>query len=157
MKISLISVGTPKDAPLAELTSRFAARIPRYMPFEHTALPDIRNVRSLAQPAIKQREGDAILARITPGDFVVLFDERGREMTSRNFADFIMRKASTLPRNLVFVIGGPYGFSQAVYDRADMLMSFSQMTFTHEMALAIATEQIYRAMTIIKCEPYHHD
>ena len=97
------------------------------------------------------------MAKIAPGDYVVLMDERGREMTSREFASFIDKKASSLGRNLVFVIGGPYGFSERVYGRADMKMGLSKLTFTHEMARVLTAEQIYRAMTILRGEPYHHD
>lgn len=157
MKISLISVGTVKDPALGQLLARYTSKLPFYMPFEHTALPDVKASRSTTPEAQKQREGEAILSRVAPGDFLVLFDERGREMTSRELAAFIDRKASTLQRGLVFVIGGPYGFDRAVYDRADCLLSLSKLTFTHEMAIVIAAEQLYRAQTILRGEPYHHD
>ncbi|MDO4320178.1 MAG: 23S rRNA (pseudouridine(1915)-N(3))-methyltransferase RlmH [Bacteroidales bacterium] len=157
MKINVICVGEMREMPLRELLSRYAARIPHYMPFEITVIPDIKAGRNLTADLQKQREGEAILSRIASGDFVMLLDERGKEMTSREFAVFIDKKASTLSRNLVFVIGGPYGFSQAVYDRADRMLGLSRMTFTHEMARVLAVEQIYRAMTILRGEPYHHD
>lgn len=157
MKISVVCVGTMREAPLRELLDRYASRIPYYMPFEISVIPDIKGGKGMTADVQKQREGEAILARTAPGDFVVLMDERGREMTSREFAAFIDRKASTLSRSLTFVIGGPYGFSQAVYDRADMLMGLSRMTFTHEMARVLTVEQIYRAQTILRGEPYHHD
>ena len=157
MKILLISVGTMREAPLRELFERYASRIPYYMPFEAIAIPDIKGGKGMTVDVQKIREGENILARIAPGDFVVLMDERGSECTSRQFAEFIDRKASTLARNLVFVIGGPYGFSQAVYDRADRLAGLSRMTFTHEMARVLTVEQLYRAMTILRGEPYHHD
>ncbi len=157
MKIVLICVGQMKEQPLRELMDRYASRIPYYMPFEAVVIPDIKTTRGLTPDVQKSKEGEAILARTAPGDFVVLMDERSREMTSREFAGFIDRKASTLSRNLVFVIGGPYGFSKAVYDRADSLMGLSKMTFTHEMARVLTAEQIYRAQTILRGEPYHHD
>lgn len=146
-----------REAPLRELYDRYAARIPHYMPFESVAIPDIKATRGLTPDLQKQREGESILARISPGDCVVLMDERGREMTSREFAVFIDRKSVSLGRNLVFVIGGPYGFSDKVYGRADMKMGLSRLTFTHEMARVLTAEQIYRAMTILRGEPYHHD
>ncbi len=146
-----------REVPLRELYERYVARIPHYMPFEAVAIPDIKSGRSLGTEQQKQREGETILARICPGDYVVLMDERGREMTSREFASFIDKKASSLSRNLVFVIGGPYGFSDNVYARADMKMGLSRLTFTHEMARVLTVEQIYRAMTILRGEPYHHD
>lgn len=157
MKILLISIGSIKDQSLRQLQQRYAARLPFYMPFEHISLPDVKVPRNAGADIIKQREGEAILARVQSGDFLVLMDERGKELSSRDLADFISRKSAALARNLVFVIGGPYGFSQAVYDRADMLLAISKMTFTHEMACVITTEQLYRAQTIIRGEPYHHD
>lgn len=157
MKINVICVGEMRELPLRELLTRYSTHIPHYMPFDITVIPDIKAARNLTADLQKQREGEAILSRVGAGDFVVLLDERGKEMTSREFADFIDKKASALSRNLVFVIGGPYGFSQAVYDRADRLMGLSRMTFTHEMARVLTVEQIYRAMTILRGEPYHHD
>ncbi len=157
MKIVLICVGVMREAPLRELLDRYASRIPFYMPFEIVVIPDVKAAKNAGPDVQKTREGEAILSRVSPGDFVVLMDERGREMTSREFAAFIDRKASTLSRNLVFVIGGPYGFSRAVYDRADTMASLSKMTFTHEMARVLTVEQIYRAQTILRGEPYHHD
>ncbi len=157
MKIQLICIGTMREAPLRELLERYTSRIPFYMPFELVVIPDIKATRSLSTDQQKQREGSSILASVSAGDYVVLFDERGKEITSNEFATFIDRKASTLSRNLVFVIGGPYGFSQEVYDRANMLLGLSKMTFTHEMARVLAAEQIYRAQTILRGEPYHHN
>lgn len=157
MKICLICVGSVKDAPLQEVLKRYVTKLPFYMPFELTIIPDLKAARSANAEIQKQLEGEAILSRLNPADCVVLFDERGREMSSRELASFIDRKASILPRNLTFIIGGPYGFSQKVYDRANLLLSLSKMTFTHEMALVIAAEQLYRAQTILRGEPYHHD
>lgn len=156
MKIVLLAVGEMKEPPLRELMQRYASRIPHYMPFEAVSLPDVR-ARGISEDEQRRREGEAILGRVAPGDTVVLLDERGREMTSRELASFIDRKASTLARNLVFVIGGPYGFSPAVYERADMKLGLSRLTFTHEMARVLTAEQLYRAMTILRGEPYHHD
>ena len=146
-----------RETPLRELLERYATRIPHYMPFEIIVIPDVKTSRALPAEQQKLREGQAIIAAINGSDYVVLFDERGRELTSNEFATFIDRKASTLSRNLVFVIGGPYGFSQEIYDRANMLMGLSKMTFTHEMARVLAVEQIYRAQTILRGEPYHHN
>lgn len=157
MKIILISVGIMRDEPLKQLCDRFAARIPHYMPFEAVVIPDVQASKNPNNEVRKAKEGDAIVSKISPGDFVVLLDERGREMTSRELAAFIDKKAATLSRNLVFVIGGPFGFSKDVYARADSQMCLSKMTFTHEMARTITLEQIYRALTILRGEPYHHD
>ncbi|MDE6300085.1 MAG: 23S rRNA (pseudouridine(1915)-N(3))-methyltransferase RlmH [Muribaculaceae bacterium] len=157
MKILLISVGIMREAPLKELFERYSSKIPFYMPFEAIAIPDIKGGKGMTPDNQKIKEGEAILGKISNGDYVVLMDERGGECTSRQFAEFIDKKASVLARNLVFVIGGPYGFSRAVYDRADRLAGLSKMTFTHEMARVLTAEQIYRAMTILRGEPYHHD
>lgn len=157
MKIVLACVGSMHDQELAAVLRRYAQRIPFYMPFEIREIPDIRNAKNLTAELQKAREGEAMLQKLQPGDFLMLMDERGREMTSRQLAEFIDRKASTLARSLVIAIGGPYGFSPEVYARADAMLSLSKMTFTHEMARVLTTEQIYRAMTILRGEPYHHD
>ena len=157
MKIVLVSVGAVRDPDLGPLLARYTSRLPHYMPFEHVTVADVKTSRATTAEMQKEREGDAILSRVAPGDCLVLFDERGREMTSRELAAFIDRKAATLARNLVFVIGGPYGFSRAVYDRADSLLALSRLTLTHEWAVALAAEQLYRAQTILRGEPYHHD
>lgn len=157
MKIQLIAVGNMREAPLRELAERYACRIPHYMPFETVVIPDAAATKNATEESRKLKEGDAIMSKIAGGDFVVLLDERGRQLTSRELAEFIERKTSTLSRNLVFVIGGPYGFPQQLYERANMTLGLSKMTFTHEMARVLALEQIYRAMTILRGEPYHHD
>lgn len=157
MKLLLIAVGTMREAPLRELFDRYAARIPHYMPFEAVSIPDIAKGRNMTEAQQKEREGEAILGRISAGDYVMLMDERGSELTSRQLAELIDRKSATLQRNLVLVIGGPYGFSDAVYRRADSKLALSRLTFTHEMARVLTAEQLYRAMTILRGEPYHHD
>lgn len=157
MKINLLCVGAMHDHALAQVLDRYTARLPFYMPFELTVIPDIRNAGRLSEEQQKAREGEQILSRIDTGDFVMLMDERGKEFTSRELAAFIDRKAATLARRLIFVIGGPYGFSPEVYARADAKMCLSRMTFTHEMARVLTAEQLYRAHTILRGEPYHHD
>lgn len=125
------------------------------MPFELRELPDVR--KKLSEALQKEEEGRTLLGNIQPGDCLVLLDERGREMTSREFSQMVMKKANVVAKNLVFAVGGPYGFSKTVYDRADHLLSLSKMTFPHEMVRLFFTEQLYRAMTIARGEPYHHD
>ena len=147
MKIKLITIGSVREKAIASAIETYSSRIGHYWPFELTDLPDVRLPRGV----------ERFLARIDAADFLVLFDERGREMTSRQFADFISRKAVELQRNLVFLIGGPYGFSHAVYARANALLSLSKMTFPHELVRLFAVEQLYRAGTISRGEPYHHD
>lgn len=120
-------------------------------------MPDVKTTKSLTEQKQKEMEGAALLAALQPGDWLTLLDERGREYTSREFAKLLSDKMNVLPGRLVMAIGGPYGFSQKVYDRADAMLSLSKMTFSHEMVRLFITEQIYRAMTILRGEPYHHD
>lgn len=158
MKIRLINMGAVRDKVIAKAIGEYASRIGHYWPFAITDLQDVKTQRGARDPEQqKELEGERFLAEITPADYVVLFDERGSLLTSREFSTFIQRKAVELPRNLVFVVGGPYGFSKAMYDRADMLMSLSKMTFPHELVRLFIVEQIYRAGTIYRGEPYHHD
>lgn len=157
MKITILAVGKTTTPYLREATDAYMRRIAHYLPAEFITVADVKATRSLSEQQQKEREGEAILAALQPGDRVVLLDERGRELTSREFADAINRRMVGGLRRLVFVIGGPYGFSQAVYDRADARLSLSRMTFSHEMVRLFFAEQIYRAMTILRGEPYHHD
>ena len=126
------------------------------MPFSVTVIPELRNAKSLSQQQQKDTEGEAILRLLQPSDTVVLLDERGKEPRSIELADWLQRQQQTA-RRLVFIIGGPYGFSQQVYSRADSMLSLSRMTFSHQMVRLIFVEQLYRACTIIKGEPYHHE
>ena len=132
------------------------ARISHYMPFSMVVIPDLKNARNMSEEQQKEREGELILKALKPSDKVVLLDERGKERRSIEFASWLEAQQQA-SRNLVFVIGGPYGFSDAVYKRADELISLSAMTFSHQMVRLIFTEQLYRACTIIKGEPYHHE
>lgn len=157
MKIQLMVIGKTTSKCLADGIGDYAKRVVRYVPFEIKVLADVKTSRSMTADRQKELEGEAMLASIQPGDHVVLLDERGEEMTSREFSRFLDRKMVTLPRNLVFVIGGPYGFSSEVYKRADGKISLSRMTFPHEMVRLFVVEQLYRAMTIMRGEPYHHD
>ena len=134
----------------------YAERIGHYMPFNITTIPELKNTKNLSEEQQKQAEGELILKQIQPQDTVVLLDEHGRELRSVEFARWLEQKRNTA-RLLVFVIGGPYGFSQAVYARANEQLSLSRMTFSHQMVRLVFTEQIYRACTIIKGEPYHHE
>ena len=150
-------MGTVRDNATAQLVNRYAARVPHYWPFELIELADVKLGKGVADPARqKDAEAERFLSEISNGDFVILFDEHGREMTSRQLSDFIVRKANELPRNLIFVIGGPYGFGVAMHNRSDMKLSMSQMTLPHELARLFAVEQLYRAGTISRGEPYHH-
>ncbi len=157
MKIELMAVGRVVTRYLQEGIDVYTSRIGHYMPFSLTLIPDVKTTKGLTQEKQKEMEGKAILSQLQPGDVLVLLDERGKEMTSREFATYIDRKSVTVARRLVFLIGGPYGFSPEIYERANEKISLSRMTFSHEMIRLFFVEQIYRAMTILRGEPYHHD
>ena len=156
MKITLLVVGKTNDERLRSLIADYQQRLSHYVPFEFVVLPDIKNAKSLTEEQLKVAEGEAILARLTPAMDVLLLDEHGREYRSIEYADFLQRKMGA-GRDLTLVIGGAYGFSPAVYERANGKISLSQMTFSHQMIRLMAIEQIYRAMTILRGEPYHHE
>lgn len=157
MKIQLYVIGRTATSYIDEGISNYVSRLSHYIPFEIKTIADIRNTRRLTEEQQKAAEGELLLQALQPGDCVILLDERGREYTSREFASMVEKRMATLSRNLVFVIGGPYGFSQRIYDRADGKISLSRMTFSHEMVRLFFVEQLYRAMTILRGEPYHHD
>lgn len=150
-------VGKTTSANLRSGIEEYAKRVNRYIPFEIVELPDIKTSRKLTETKQKEMEGEMMLTRIQPSDYVVLLDEHGKEMTSREFSQNLERKAQTVAKQLFFIVGGPYGFSPEVYARANEKFSLSKMTFPHEMVRLFFVEQLYRAMTIQRNEPYHHD
>lgn len=152
-----MAVGRTQSDYLVTGIDNYIKRIGRYMPMEFKVIPDIKASRSLSEAQQKEQEGRQMLAALMPGDVAILLDERGRQYTSREFAGLVDRYALQSVKRLVFIIGGPYGFSKEVYDRSDSLLSLSKMTFSHEMVRLFFVEQIYRAMTILRGEPYHHD
>lgn len=156
MKIELIQVGKTVNKHFIACINDYTERISHYMPFTITTIPELKNTKSLTENQQKEKEGESILKFLQPSDSVVLLDEHGKMFRSIEFASWIERKQQTA-RRLVFVIGGPYGFSKDVYARADEKISLSAMTFSHQMVRMIFCEQIYRACTIIKGEPYHHE
>jgi 23S rRNA (pseudouridine1915-N3)-methyltransferase len=156
MKTELILVGKTINKHFIAGINDYVERIGHYMPFAISVIPELKNTKNLSEEQQKEQEGELILKSIQPSDTVVLMDEHGAEYRSIEFAKWLQKKQQTA-RRLVFVIGGPYGFSQAVYDRANEKISLSRMTFSHQMVRLIFTEQIYRACTIIKGEPYHHE
>ena len=156
MKITLLLTGKTSDARIASLIEDYQQRLRHYVPFEIVVLPDLKNAKALSEEQVKIAEGNLILQFLTPSMEVLLLDEHGREFRSIEFADFLQKKMSS-GRDLTLVIGGPYGFSDAVYQRANGKISFSQMTFSHQMIRIMAIEQLYRAMTILRGEPYHHE
>ncbi|MBQ1774575.1 MAG: 23S rRNA (pseudouridine(1915)-N(3))-methyltransferase RlmH [Prevotella sp.] len=156
MKTVLIVVGKTTDKHIVACINDYVERIGHYMPFTLSVIPELKNTKSLSEQQQKEREGELILGTLQAGDVVVLLDEHGRELRSVDFARWLERKQQSA-RRLVFVIGGPYGFSPAVYQRADEQLSLSKMTFSHQMVRLVFTEQLYRACTIIRGEPYHHE
>lgn len=156
MKITLLVVGKTTDTHIEKLIQEYQKRLVHYVPFALTVIPELKNTKSLTSQQQKQVEGELILKYITPSTDMILLDERGTEFRSIEFADYIQKKMSS-GRDVVFVVGGPYGFSESVYLRANAKISLSKMTFSHQMVRLFFVEQIYRAMTILRSEPYHHE
>lgn len=156
MKIVLAVVGRNGNGYLQTGIEDYVRRLSHYVPFSIVYVGDAKNTRNLTQAQQKQAEGQGILAAVGTGDYMVLLDERGKEMTSVDFSQYVQRKMLAVPKTLFFVVGGPYGFSEEVYARANDKVSLSKMTFSHEMIRLIFVEQLYRAMTILRNEPYHH-
>lgn len=157
MKIVLLVVGKTDAAYLAAAVGEYGNRLTHYVPFELVVLPDVKNVKNLSEAQQKEKEGEAILKMLQPGDCPVLLDDKGQQFTSLQFAAYLEKKMHTVPKRLLFIVGGPYGFSEAVYRAAAEKLSLSKMTFSHQMVRLIIAEQLYRAMTILHHEPYHHE
>lgn len=149
-------VGKTTDSRLQSLIDEYVKRLKHYVSFEFVVLPDIKNAKSLSEEQIKVAEGELVLCRVLPAFKLVLLDEHGQEFRSIEYAQWIQKQMSA-GQDLILLIGGPYGFSKEVYDRADGKISLSQMTFSHQMVRLLAVEQLYRAMTILRGEPYHHE
>ncbi len=157
MKIKLLAIGKTDDANLNALINTYQNRLKHYIKFELEIIPDIKNVKNLSQSQQKEKEGALILSKLAPTDQLVVLDEKGRDFRSIEFSNFLQKKMNSGIKQLVFVIGGPYGFSEAVYKKAQGKVSFSKMTFSHQMIRLFVVEQVYRAFTILKNEPYHHE
>ena len=157
MKIELAVIGKTSIGYLKQGIDEYIKRLKHYVPFEIKYIDDIKNTKNISEDQQKRTEGAKILSLLDKSDFVVLLDEHGKEYTSMQYSSYIQKRRLSGVKKVVFVIGGPYGFSQEVYDRANDKISFSKMTFNHEMIRLIFTEQLYRAYTIINHEPYHHE
>ena len=157
MKITLLTVGKTDKDWVRQGMDIYVSRLKHYIPFSVVEIPELRNVSAMTKDQIKTKEGELILKQIKPADDLILLDERGKEYTSVELAKVIQDKISYTGKDMVYVIGGAYGFSDAVYQRANSKISLSRMTFSHQMVRAIFVEQIYRAFTIMKGEPYHHE
>ena len=156
MKITLLVLGKTTDSHIEALIQEYQKRLTHYLPFTLQVIPELKNTKALTSEQQKQAEGELILRTITPATDLILLDEHGKEYRSIEFADYIQKRMSS-GRDVVFVVGGPYGFSEAVYQRANGKISLSKMTFSHQMVRLFFVEQIYRAMTILRGEPYHHE
>ena len=157
MKITLLTVGKTDRDWVKQGLDLYISRLKHYIPFTLTEIPELKNVSSLSESQIKTKEGELILKLLRPSDDVILLDEKGKQYTSMEFSRLIQDKMTYSGRDIVFVIGGAYGFAPEVYDRASSKISLSKMTFSHQMVRTIFVEQVYRAFTIMKGEPYHHE
>ncbi len=156
MKIKLLYVGKTDEKSLLNLIQKYEKRIKNFISFDLIQINDLKNTKNLPVEQQKEKEGELILQKLSPSDFVVLLDEKGQEYTSKKFAAFLQKKMNSGIKNLVFVIGGPYGFSSKVYQRANSQLALSQMTFSHQLIRLIFVEQLYRALSILHNHPYHH-
>ena len=156
MKIKLLAIGKTDDSALISLISRYQDRLQHYVSFDLDILPDLKQVKNMSESEQKIKEGSLIQKQLKPGDFVCLLDEKGREFNSVDFSKYLQKRMNSGLKRLVFIIGGPYGFSEQIYKIAQGKISMSQMTFSHQMIRLFAVEQIYRGFTILKNEPYHH-
>jgi 23S rRNA (pseudouridine1915-N3)-methyltransferase len=157
MKITLLVVGKTDASYLRDGMNEYLKRLKHYINFEFVVIPDIKKGKNTSIEIQKAKEGELILTKLGPGKELHLFDEKGQQFSSKQFSQFINKKMVSGPKELIFVIGGPYGFSQEVYQRATSKISLSRLTFSHQMVRLLCVEQIYRAFTILKGEPYHHE
>ena len=156
MKAVLLTIGKTDINAIAKEIDKYIKRISYYLPFTLETIPDIKKMKKLTENLQKQKEGEFLLNKLLPTDYVVLLDEGGMLFGSVEFAQYLEKKRNTIGKRIVFVIGGPYGFSEAIKARANEKISLSKMTFTHQMVRLVFVEQLYRAMTILNNEPYHH-
>lgn len=156
MNIKLLAIGKTDNKNLQALIDEYTKRLSFYIKFDLDIIPDIKNVKNLSESQQKQKEGELILAKLSATDHLILLDENGKSFSSVGFADELQKKMNAGIKTLVFVIGGPYGFSEEVYQKANGKISLSAMTFSHQMVRLFVTEQIYRGFTILRNEPYHH-
>lgn len=157
MKIKLLAIGKTDNKQLQQLIDEYQNRLKHYVKFELEIIPDIKNVKNLSEAQQKEKEGELILSKLQPTDQLVLLDDKGKQYTSVEFSQYLQKKMNSGIKQLVLVIGGPYGFSEAVYQKAQGKLSLSKMTFSHQMIRLFIVEQVYRGFTILRNEPYHHE
>lgn len=156
MKITLLAIGKTDDRNLQSLIEEYSKRLKHYVSFDFELIPDIKNVKNLSEIQQKNKEGQELLKRLSTSDTLVLLDENGKSFSSVGFSEYLQKKMNSGLKNLVFIIGGPYGFSDEIYQRANGKIALSQMTFSHQMVRLFFVEQLYRGFTILRNEPYHH-
>ncbi|MBT8263436.1 MAG: 23S rRNA (pseudouridine(1915)-N(3))-methyltransferase RlmH [Bacteroidia bacterium] len=156
MKITLLAIGKTDNRELQQLIDEYQRRLIRYVPFSFEIIPDARNTKNLSEAQQKQVEGSEILRKVQTSDHLVLLDEEGKSFSSVEFSAYLQKQMNSGLKNLVFAVGGPYGFSEEVYQRANGKVSLSKMTFSHQMVRLFFVEQLYRGFTILRNEPYHH-
>lgn len=156
MTIKLLAIGKTDSKPLQALISGYENRLKHYVRFKLETIPDIKNAKNISEVQQKEKEGEQILKKLEPTDILVILDENGKQFSSIYFSKYLQKKMNSGIKQLVLVIGGPYGFSDAVYEKALDKISLSKMTFSHQMVRLLVVEQVYRALTILRNEPYHH-
>lgn len=157
MKIKLLVIGKTDGASIQKLIELYQKRIKSFVGFDLEVIPDIKNTKNLSENQQKEKEGLKLLNKLSGADYVVLLDEKGKEFSSKSFAGFLQNQMNSGIKNLIFIIGGPYGFSPEVYQRANQKIALSQMTFSHQLVRVLFLEQLYRGFAIINHHPYHHD
>ncbi len=157
MKAILLVIGKTDEAYVTEGIDKYSKRINKYLPFTLEVIPDLKNAKNLSREIQKEKEGELILKKIIPGDLLILLDEGGKEFNSLKFSNWINSLMLSGKKRMIFVVGGPYGFSEQVYQKADYKLSLSKMTFSHQIIRLLFSEQFYRAHTLLKGEPYHHE
>lgn len=156
MNIKLIAIGKTDDKNLQALIKEYQKRLSFYIKFEIELIPDLKNAKNLSEIQQKEKEGELILSKLSPTDYLILLDENGKSFTSVEFANELQKKMNAGIKTLVYIIGGPYGFSEVLYQKAQQKISLSKMTFSHQMVRLFFIEQVYRGFTILRNEPYHH-
>ncbi|MGB6153804.1 MAG: 23S rRNA (pseudouridine(1915)-N(3))-methyltransferase RlmH [Pricia sp.] len=157
MNIKVLAIGKTDSKPLQTLISEYEKRLKHYVRFELVTIPDIKNVKNLSEVQQKEKEGELMLKKLAQTDLLLLLDENGKHFSSIDFSKYLQKRMNSGIKQLVLAIGGPYGFSDAVYERAGGKISLSKMTFSHQMVRLFVVEQVYRAFTILRNEPYHHE
>jgi len=156
LRVKILAIGKTDNKQLIMLIDDYSKRLQHYIKFDLDIIADIKNVKNLSEKQQKEKEGELILKKLSPTDVLVLLDENGKQFTSMEFSSYLQKKMNSGIKQLVFVIGGPYGFSEAIYQKAQGKVSLSKMTFSHQMIRLFMVEQLYRGFTILKNEPYHH-